>query len=158
MLCCGAGTDVNALRRICEAEKNIVLSPAGVPAAEWLEKEFGTPWNYCIPDAEKIAAALSIDGRSHSRILVVHQQVLAGAVADVLRTKGLQADAASFFTMRSGLMKPGDTRLREEMDLRSLIEERKYDVLVADKVFAPLLEGLPVRLVPLPHFAVSGKT
>ena len=42
------------------------------------------------------------------------------------------------------------------MDVRSLVIERNYDYVIADRVLEPVLSGLPVSLIHLPHFAVSG--
>ena len=58
--------------------------------------------------------------------------------------------------MKQDLLQDGDSRLREETDLRSLVQERGYDTVIADRSLAPVLAGLPVRLIHLPHFAVSG--
>ena len=59
--------------------------------------------------------------------------------------------------MLPGLQKAEDVRLREETDLRALVQERHYDNVIADRSLAPILAGLPVRLYHLPHFAVSGE-
>ena len=153
---------MEGLRRIAAAEKNIVLSPAGTAAALWLEKEYGTPWEYGVPDIltdrilEKLSGQNTHENLFGRNILVVHQQVLAGALADALRRQGLRADAASFFMMHRACMAAGDVRLREEADLRAIVQERGYDTVLADQALAPLLAGLPVRLLHLPHFAVSG--
>lgn len=169
MICCGAGTDISLLRRIPEAEKNIVLSPAGTAPAQWLAKEYGIPWEYGVPDTKGLLSSLpggkqllseAGERKEYSRgrkILVVHQQVLARRLADLLQKNGFQADAASFFLMHKDLLQPADMQLREETDLRKLVEERKYDIVIADRAMGQILAGLPVRLVHLPHFAVSGK-
>ena len=156
MICCGAGTKAGDLPALRFAEKNIVLSPAGTGAAKWLEKQYGTPWEYCIPQASAILEKTAPDMPA-GRTLVVHQQVLADTFCDILRKKGMQADTAGFFMMQPGLQKADDVRLREETDLRSLVQERHYDNVIADGSLAPVLAGLPVRLYHLPHFAVSGE-
>ena len=156
MICCGAGSRVEDLPSLRFAEKNIVLSPAGTAAAKWLEKQYGTPWEYCIPRAHAILEKTAPDMPA-GRTLVVHQQVLADAFCDILREKGMQADTAGFFMMQPGLQKADDVRLREETDLRTLMQERHYDNVIADRSLAPILAGLPARLYHLPHFAVSGE-
>lgn len=156
MICCGAGTRVEDLPGLCFAEKNLVLSPAGIAAARWLEKEYGTSWDYCIPNAagilEKAAPQMPA-----GKTLVVHQQVLADTLCGLLRRKGMQADTATFFLMDTRLQKTEDVRMREETDLRSLVQDRHYDNVIADRSLEPILAGLPVRLYHLPHFAVSGE-
>ncbi len=156
MICCGAGTKVEDLPSLRFAEKNIVLSPAGTAAAKWLEKQYGTPWEYCIPQAPAMLEKAA-PGMPEGKTLVVHQQVLADTFCSILRQKGMQADTAGFFMMLPGLQKADDIRLREETDLRALVQERHYDNVITDRSLTPILAGLPVRLYHLPHFAVSGE-
>ena len=183
MICCGAGTGVDDLQKIGRAEKNIVLSPAGTAAAKWLQKEYGTPWSYFIPDAEKIfdrfcsadmaesqkspvsaqirdkkaCMVKEDDAGRPATVLVLHQQVLADTICRLLRSRGIEADTAGFFMMNKDLLRDTDSLLREETDLRKLVLQKGYDTVIADRSLMPLLEGLPVRLLHLPHFAVSGE-
>ena len=62
-----------------------------------------------------------------------------------------------FFMMNKDLLRDTDSLLREETDLRKLVLQKGYDTVIADRSLMPLLEGLPVRLLHLPHFAVSGE-
>ena len=163
MICCGAGTDIESLKKIGEAGKNFVLSPAGAAAAKWLEERYGTPWEYWIPDAERIlnrfdggffsSGAQTLSGK---RVLIIHQQVLADAIRQSLKGRGILADTAGFFLMNRDILQPGDVSLREETDIRQLVTDRKYDYVICDKALEPILSGLPVTLIHLPHFAVSG--
>ena len=58
--------------------------------------------------------------------------------------------------MNRDILQPGDVSLREETDIRQLVTDRKYDYVICDKALEPILSGLPVTLIHLPHFAVSG--
>ena len=156
IICCGAGTRVEELQKLAGAEKNIVLSPAGRAAAVWLEEQFGTPWEYCIPDADAVIAGFTASMHA-GKTLVVHQQVLADTFCADLRKKGMQADSAGFFMMLPDLQSADHVRLREETDLRALVQERQYDNVIADRSLEPILAGLPVQFWHLPHFAVSGE-
>ncbi len=163
MICCGAGTDIESLKRIGAAERNYVLSPSGAAAAKWLEKKYGTPWEYWIPQADKIlsrfagdntsAAAASLEGK---KVLIIHQQVLADALRRLLGNSPELVDIAGFFLMNRDIMQPGDRSLREERDVRDLVIEKQYDLVIADRAIEPILADLPVELIHLPHFAVSG--
>ncbi len=156
IICCGAASRAEDLHKLAGAEKNLVLSPAGEAAAKWLQEEFGTPWEYCIPGINSILDRF-ISSMPAGKTLVVHQQVLADAFCASLREKGMQADSAGFFMVKPGLQRADDVRLREETDLRVLVQERKYDNVIADRSLKPILAGLPVRFFHLPHFAVSGE-
>ena len=90
-------------------------------------------------------------------MLIIHQQVLADALRHSLEENGVQADTAGFFLMNRDLMRPGDVALREESDIRKLVTDRKYDYVICDRALEPILSGLFVTLIHLPHFAVSGE-
>ena len=156
MICCGAGTGIEDLQKLAFAEKNIVLSPAGAAAARWLQKTYGTQWEYCIPGADRILRTAAPDLPA-GPTLVVHQQVLADSLCGILRRQGIQADSASFFMMKPDVKKDHDVQLREETDLHTLLEERHYTNVIVDRSMEPVIEGLPVNVFHLPHFAVSGE-
>ena len=156
MICCGAGTGIEDLQKLAFAEKNIVLSPAGAAAARWLQKTYGTQWEYCIPGADRILRTVAPDLPA-GPTLIVHQQVLADSLCGILRRQGIQADSASFFMMKPDVKKDHDVQLREETDLRTLLEERHYTNVIVDRSMEPVIEGLPVNVFHLPHFAVSGE-
>ena len=166
IICCGAGTDIEALKDIGKAEKNLVVSPAGAAAAVWLEKEYGTPWEYGIPGGEALMEIIfkKLSDRSNGdnisdgmgKVLVVHQQVLADRIRRRLEEAGIYAETAGFFMMNKDLLRGEDSVLREEADLYKLVLERGFDCVIADRALEPVLAGLRVKLIPLPHFAVSG--
>lgn len=162
MICPGAGTGTSDLARIVEADINYVLSPSGLAAARWLQERYGTPWEFCMPCAEKILLNFvpelseTPDLFNRKKVLIVHQQILADSLRSLLTEMGAVADTAGFFLMNHELMRQDDRVLREEIDLRSAVAEKGYEYVIADKTLSPLLKGLDVVLIHLPHFAVSG--
>ena len=44
VVCYGMGDGLDAVREAAAAEKNIVVSPAGIAAAKYLQQKFGTPY------------------------------------------------------------------------------------------------------------------
>ena len=161
ILYCGSGSDTGSLRSCRDLNKNLVVSPAGDAAAKWLEKKYGTPWEYYIPGEEALFAALSEklpeSGKTVKKVLIVHQQVLADRLRRRFLEAGTAADTAGFFMMMPELKEPGDVQLREEANLRALVLERGYDFVIADRALEPALYGLSTHLIHLPHFAVSGQ-
>ena len=161
ILCCGSGSDAGSLQGCRDLKKNLAVSPAGAAAAKWLEKKYGTPWEYYIPGEEALFGALSKklseSGKAVKKVLIVHQQVLADRLRRRFLDEGIDADTAGFFMMMPDLTGPGDVQLKEEADLRALVTLRNYDFVIADKALEPALSGLSTRLIHLPHFAVSGQ-
>lgn len=109
VICYGMGDGLNAVREAAAAEKNIVVSPAGIAAAKYLQQKFGTPYElFCPPEIipewkerkeqaeqkaqkeqiepkmqeEQTAGLLNVEKLSEKKILIVHQQVLANTLRE----------------------------------------------------------------------------
>ncbi len=107
VVCYGMGDGLEAVREAAAAEKNIVVSPAGIAAAKYLQQKFGTPYElFCPPEIilewkerkeqaeqkahkeqieqkmqkEQTAGMLNVEELSEKKILIVHQQVLANTL------------------------------------------------------------------------------
>lgn len=134
------------------AEKNIVLSPAGIKGAQYLEEMFGTPYEYAFPLLPKTVTDLgSLPGK---RVLVVHQQVLAGEIRKVLSKASVTV--ATWFMAYESLMEPGDVVLKEEDDFIDLAMDH-YDVIIGDGFLKRAIPAFSGLFVDVPHFALSGR-
>ena len=67
------------MQRAGSVVKNIVVSPAALKAAQYLEKKFGTPYEVTYPLAAELVPELEYNGK---KILIVQQQVIAKAVRE----------------------------------------------------------------------------
>lgn len=108
VVCYGMGDGLDAVREAAAAEKNIVVSPAGIAAAKYLKQKFGIPYElFCPPEIipewkerkeqtnqkgqieQKMQKAqtvglLNVEEISEKKILIVHQQVLANTLREEL--------------------------------------------------------------------------
>ncbi len=111
VVCYGMGDGLEAVREAAASEKNIVVSPAGIAAAKYLQQKFGTPYElFCPPEiipewkerkeqtekkaqneqiepkmqVEQTAGLLNVEKLSEKKILIVHQQVLANTLREEL--------------------------------------------------------------------------
>ena len=167
----GMGGGERCLGAAASSELNLVVSAAAVPAAEWCRQTFGIPWVAGFPAGisgeerlgETIRAVLAGEAPPEKpapaagpRALVIHEQVMANAVRDCLRSEfGFgQVEVASFFRMRDELCEPGDYTLTEELELAEKVKAGHYDVVLADRFMHDMLADSGARLVDLPHLAV----
>lgn len=65
-------------------EKNIVVSPAALAAAKYLEKTFGTPYEVTYPIVGELVPDMDYQGK---KILIVHQQVIGNAIREEIRRR-----------------------------------------------------------------------
>ncbi|MEA4891060.1 MAG: nitrogenase component 1 [Peptococcaceae bacterium] len=150
------------------AKYNYVVSASGLPAARWLEKEYGTPCIAGIPVGEagikRLKCQLSgkkfpgaLGPGNGRKALVLHEQFTANSWREALLWDGWAGDVnvASFFGMEPGLTRPGDIHLTEEDELVAAARQGKYDIILADELLREMLTPYCRRFVPLPHLAIS---
>ncbi len=157
--CYGMGAGLETVKVASSAEKNIVVSPAGLAAAKYLQKTFGTPYEVCCPWLPKqvVAALPSLAGK---KTLVIHQQFAANAVRDaVLKLDASsQVTVASWFMMEPDFMRDGDFRIESEEAFIEAILNGGYDAIVCDsRLRAALPRKQDFHIIDFPHFAVSGR-
>ncbi len=142
--------------RAGRAEKNIVISPAGLKAAQFLQDIFGTPYEMRYFGAERVAPpAKAVSGK---RILVIHQQAAAREMRRLLEERGASyVAAASWFMQKEEYRRERDVRLKEEDDLCALADNQDFDVIIGDAYLKKALPHFTGTYVDFPHFAVSGR-
>ena len=158
-VCYGMGDGLDEVKKASSVEKNIVVSPAALECAKYLKKTFGTPYEVGYPLVEELVPEMDYTGK---KILVVQQQVMAGAIREELRKRGAEGEitVASWFSMEKDLLEEGDVSLKDEDDYMELVENGGYDVIFADpcmKRMTNVTNGFSGMFVDTVHFAVSGK-
>ena len=157
-ICYGMRAGIDKVKTAGSADKNLVVAPAALETAKYLEKEFGTPYEVGYPFVDELIPEL---GYERKKILVIHQQVIANAIRQEIRTRSdeqnKEVTVASWFMMKSELSEEGDLSLKEEKDYCKLVQNGNYDVVFADENMRGLVPGFKGTFVNVRHFAVSGK-
>ena len=155
-VCYGMGDGLDEVKKASSVEKNIVVSPAALECARYLEKTFGTPYEVGYPLVEELVPDMEYAGK---KILIVQQQVMAGSIRAELRKRGGDGKitVASWFSMEKNLLEEGDVPLKDEEDYMDLVEKGRYDVIFADPCMKRMAKTFSGVFVDAVHFAVSGK-
>ncbi len=157
-ICYGMRAGIDKVKTAGSADKNLVVAPAALETAKYLEKEFGTPYEVGYPFVDELIPELDYERK---KILIVHQQVIANAIRQEIRTRSneqnTEVTVASWFMMKSELSEEGDLLLKEEMDYCKLVQNGNYDIVFADENMRGLVPGFKGTFVNVRHFAVSGK-
>lgn len=157
-ICYGMRAGIDKIKTAGSADKNLVVAPAALETAKYLEKEFGTPYEVGYPFVDELIPEL---GYERKKILIIHQQVIANAIRQEIRTRSdeqnTEVTVASWFMMKSELSEEGDLSLKEEMDYCKLVQNGNYDIVFADENMRGLVPGFKGTFVNVRHFAVSGK-
>ena len=162
-ICYGMGDRLDEVRNASLAAKNVVVSPAALKAAQYLQKKFGTPYEIAYPLASELVPEVNYQGK---KILIVQQQVIANAVRKEIEKRTGEKEAittATWFMRKEEILTDlnvdaaDDISLKEEDDFISLVEKEGYDVIFADPCMERMIPGFEGVFIPLTHFAVSGK-
>ena len=158
-VCYGMGDGLDEVKKASSVEKNIVVSPAALECARYLEKTFGTPYEVGYPLVEELVPDMEYAGK---KVLIVQQQVMAGSIRAELRKRGADGEitVASWFSMEKDLLEEGDVSLKDEDDYMELVKNGGYDVIFADpcmKRMTNVTNGFSGMFLDAVHFAVSGK-
>lgn len=155
-ICYGMGAGLDEVKKASSVEKNIVVSPAALECARYLEKTFGTPYEVGYLLVEELVPDMEYAGK---KILIVQQQVMAGSIRAELRKRGGDGKitVASWFSMEKDLLEEGDVSLKDEEDYMELVEKGRYDVIFADPCMRRMTKDFSGVFVDAVHFAVSGK-
>lgn len=179
-ICCfSMGDGLDAVHAAGNMAENIVVSPSGIKAAEFIKRKFGVPYKISFPGAEHILkAAVNASGLFNSKdtevkvkatadtafyeyfdnknILIIHQDVLSCALKELINehSNAKVTTACWFKTVSDKTIK-----LHDEHDLSELIKKLKPDLVIGDIDMKPLCDstGIEVSFIDLPHFAVSGR-
>ena len=162
-VCYGMGDGLDEVRNASLAAKNVVVSPAALKAAQYLQKKFGTPYEIAYPLVSELVPEVNYQGK---KILIVQQQVIANAVRKEIEKRTGEKETittATWFMRKEEILTDlnvdavDDISLKEEDDFISLVEKEGYDVIFADPCMERMIPGFEGVFIPLTHFAVSGK-
>ena len=157
-ICYGMRAGIDKVKTAGSADKNLVVAPAALETAKYLEKEFGTQYEVGYPFVDELIPEL---GYERKKILIIHQQVIANAIRQEIRTRSdeqnTEVTVASWFMMKSEISEEGDLSLKEEKDYCKLVQNGNYDIVFADENMRGLVPGFKGTFVNVRHFAVSGK-
>ena len=134
-VCYGMGDGLDEVRNASLAAKNVVVSPAALKAAQYLQKKFGTPYEIAYPLVSELVPEVNYQGK---KILIVQQQVIANAVRKEIEKRTGEKETittATWFMRKEEILTDlnvdavDDISLKEEDDFISLVEKEGYDVI-----------------------------
>ncbi|MBP5586846.1 MAG: nitrogenase molybdenum-iron protein [Lentisphaeria bacterium] len=157
--CYGMGAGLDDVRAASAAAKNIVVSPAGLAAAKYLQKTFGTPYEVKCPwlPPQVLDALSALAGK---KTLVIHQQFAANSVRDAIMKldSASRVTVASWFMMEPEFMRENDFHIESEEAFIEAVANGGYDTIVCDnRLRTALPRSQSFHIIDFPHFAVSGR-
>lgn len=141
------GTSFEEAVNATSADVNIVVSSAGLAAANYMKEEFDIPY--------RLLGDYAGVKREKSKCYVVGETVTSGYVAAQLkRSFGADFNVVATTEITDGLLGENDIRCHGEEEVRNAISDA--EVIVADPLFK-LVSPKTAKFIELPHFAMSGR-
>ena len=148
--------DLDDFMHAGKADMNIVVSPAGLKAAQYLQKTLGTPYEMRYFGLSQVVSDNSIFAGKN--VLIIHQDVAARAMRAMAEEAGAAyVTTATWFMTAKTEQDAGHISLREEDDFRKLVDNDDFDIILGDSYFKKALPHFHGLYVDFPHFAVSGR-
>lgn len=148
--------DLDDFMHAGKADMNIVVSPAGLKAAQYLQKTLGTPYEMRYFGLSQVVSDNSIFAGKN--VLIIHQDVAARAMRAMAEEAGAAyVTTATWFMTAQTESDAGHISLREEDDFRKLADNDDFDIILGDSYFKKALPHFHGLYVDFPHFAVSGR-
>lgn len=154
--CYGMGDGLDAVQKAGQVSKNIVVSPAALKTAKYLEENFGTPYEVAYPLLEdSLKKELStLEGK---RVLVIHQQVMANEIRKELLSNGAsEVICGTWFMKKPELSNETDMHFETENEFIDYVKSGNFDAVIADHMFRRALKDYGGTFIDCDHFAVSG--
>ena len=167
-----AGLTIAQIRRAADADWNLVMSRSGLALAKYMEKKYGVPYFCGVPIGDGGQWLRAFEERKTGRdtapaktqsdgkgILILHEQVFANSLRAYLGVLAPEVPVTigSLIGLEPALSEPGDLDLNLEQDLMRELNSGKYAAVVGDPELHRVLRRGDVRMLPLPHVAVSSK-
>ena len=149
------GCTLDDIRRSGSASANLVVSAAGLPAAQYMQQAYGIPYVTGVPLSDALTKEICALLRSGECGGIQASQN--GSTA-VIGESIFSASAARDYSLSSGrdayVICPLDSNITGEDDIRRCIADA--DTVIADPLYGYILsEG--TKLIEMPHFAFSGR-
>lgn len=157
VFCYGMGSGLDAIKCAGTVAKNLVVAPAGLKAAQYLEKRFGTPYEISYPLlGEELKEQLHM--LAGKKVLVIHQQIAANEIRrEILAAGEAEVTAATWFMQKEELKEPQDIRLTTEKQFAEYVEQGGFDVIIGDRLLRRAIRTYQKDYIAVSHFAVSGE-
>ena len=166
------GSDIAAIEEASAAEVNLVVSSVGLPAAQYLQETFGTPYVVGAPFGDAFSPVLFDALKSSIRTgenavgyaaftpdapdtVIIGESVTAKSLAAALAVGyGVQAKVICPVETPAGILGPCDLQIEDEEDIEAALRGAKR--VIADPLYRPIVPA-ESAFYTLPHEAFSGR-
>ncbi len=174
------GATINQIENLTMAQVNLVVTESGLNAAKYLYEKYGMPYvaGMFTGSDDELLEALELtrkdkinrvlgqddvinagDGNTRESVLIVGEQVLGNSIRHEInkRNKDINVVVGTMTGLRKELALDGDLDIKSEEMLIEILDSGKYNKLVGDPLFGDLVDDSFMKLIEVPHVAMSSK-
>lgn len=168
------GMKIEDMQTSTAAQLNVAVSQTGVQFAEYMKRKYNIPYIAVTPigdgrialEAVRNALAGSVEVftpvTEKAEILIVGEQIIGNSIREYLQRKDSSKAivVASLFDVSQQYMEESDVAVKNETQLRKMMNAGNYKTIVGDPMLKHLikLENIEnVHFYELPHVAISSK-
>jgi len=174
--CFTMGCTFEEFKNSIKSRLNVVVSQSGYNTAVYMKETYNIPFVVGTPMAmgklilEKIAperfkcSCKSSKEIPDSKILITGDQVISNSLREYLEIMGCkknQVDVGVLFDSTPELLQENDFVIKDEKQLREILNNGKYHKVIADPLIEQLItaktRNTGIKFFPLSHVAVSSK-
>ncbi len=173
--CFSMGCSFEQFKDSIKSKLNVVVSQSGYDTAVYMQKNYGIPFVVGTPMAmgkvilEKVApdrfkCKCQSSVTSESKILIAGEQVIGNSLREYLEIMGCQkgsVSVATIFDATQEIMQENDIVVKNEKELRTLLNGGEYQKVIADPLVEQLItkesKNKGIQFIAMPHVAVSSK-
>jgi len=170
------GMQIEEMQESVAAQLNVVVSQAGIAIAKYMKQKYSIPYVVTTPLGDGSSALALVnealqgtfpseknnDAGTDSKILIVGEQVIGNSIRDYMQKKYNvgRITMAGLYDMSSEYMQPQDMEVKNEKQLRALLNSKRFTTVIADPMIQTLLakeNAETMDFYPWPHVALSSK-
>ncbi len=169
--CYYMGLSLDDMKNSVSASLNVVVSQAGIAVAKYMEKMFNIPYTVITPvgngelalNQVKQALNNQCEGftpkTSNADTLIIGEQIISNSIRQYLQEiYGYGSiQVATLFDITEEYMYKDDIQIKNELELRNLLNSKKYKTIIADPMVKALIKDKSILFYDFPHVALSSK-
>jgi len=173
--CFTMGCTFEEFKESIKSKLNVVVSQSGYDTALYMKKTYGIPFVVGTPMAKGMLVLQKVDPSrfkcdckspltSEAKIMIAGDQVIGNSLREYLEIMGCKKGSvtvATLFDASNELMQENDILIKDEKQLRDLLNSGEFKKVVADPLIEQLIttntKNKGIRFFAMPHIAVSSK-
>ena len=165
------GLTIDDMKKSVSASLNVVVSQSGIGPAEYMKERFSIPYVVVTPlcdgslAVKKVKKALLgnfeeyVPSTENANTIILGEQIISNSIREYLNKELGYGNivVGTLFDFSKSQMAEGDIVIKNEFELRKILNSGKYEKVIADPMVKQIIKDKNVKFYGFPHVALSSK-